>query len=125
MRLGQIRLQLQGSVGQGLSFFATFWGPFEDMQDPAFQLRIARNRESKVWIEFDGALVKLLTLFQLFEVLKGTGKVVGLDKGEIGLAVFGGLVFYLRFFAWRQFCAQLIRDLLSEIGLNREHICQL
>src|SRR4029077_1258589 len=125
VRLGKIGLQLQSPLGQGLSFFATFRRPFERMQNPAFQLRIARNGESKVWIEFDGALVKLLTLFQLFEVLKGTGKVVGLDEGEIGLAVFGGLVFHLRFFAWRQLCPQLSRDLLGEIGLNREDICQL
>ena len=48
-----------------------------------------------------------------------------LDKSQIGLAVFRGLLFHLRFFAWRQFCPQLIRDLLSKIGLNREHIRQL
>src|SRR4029077_713139 len=125
VRLGKIGLQLQSSLGQGLSFFATLRRPFERMQNPAFQLRVPRDGEGKVWIEFDGALVELLTLFQLFEVLKGTGKVVGLDEGEIGLAVFGGLVLYLRFFAWRQFCPQFSRDLLGQIGLNRQHICQL
>ena len=38
-------------------------------QHPAFQLRIARERQGEVWIQFDGALIKLLALFQFCRVL--------------------------------------------------------
>jgi hypothetical protein len=33
------------------------------MHHPAFQLRIAREREREVWIQIDGTLIELLALF--------------------------------------------------------------
>ena len=48
-----------------------------------------------------------------------------LIESQVGLAILGRLAFHPLLFAWRQFCPQLIRDLLGEIGLNREHIREL
>ena len=67
MRFRQIRLQLQGPVGQSARFFASPDGRFEIRIDPTFQLRVARNGERKFWIQLDGALVKLLALFQFIK----------------------------------------------------------
>src|SRR5205823_5836213 len=64
MRLRQVRLQTQRLLRERARFFAALDGAFESMDDPAFQLRIARNGESKHWIELDGPRVKLLALFE-------------------------------------------------------------
>ena len=89
---------------------------------PAFQLRVARDREGEVWVQFDSALIKLLALFQFFEVLKSARKIMRLDKGQTGLPVFSGLALYLRFFPGRELGLERMSDFLREIGLNREHI---
>ena len=63
MCLGQIGLQLQSPLGQGARFFAVIRCGLVCAQHPAFQLRVAREGESKVWIQLNGALIKLLALF--------------------------------------------------------------
>ena len=98
MRFRQVRLQLQSSLGQSARFFSTRSRGIERVHDPTFQFRVARDRESEVWIQFDSALIKLLALFQFFEVLKSARKIMRLDKGQIGLPVFSGLALHLRFF---------------------------
>ena len=50
---------------------------------------------------------------------------MGLHESPVSLAVFGRLAFHPLLFAWRQFCPQLIRDLLSEICLNRKNISHI
>ena len=87
-------------------------------------MRVARNGEGKVWVQVDGTLVKLLALFQSFQVLDLAGKIVSLDKGQIGFAVFCGLTLHLCLFAWRQFGLKLACNFLSEISLNCEYVCQ-
>src|SRR4029077_14330457 len=92
------------------------------MNDPAFQLRIARDGESKHWIELNGSLVTLLALFEFLQVLHRVLKIVRLYKSEIGLAVFRGLSFDSRFFRGRKFGLERVGDFLSESGLNRKHV---
>ena len=94
------------------------------MNDPALQLRVAGNSKGKVWVKFNGALVKLLALFQFTQIFDRAGKIVGLDKGQIGFAVFCGLTLHLCLFAWRQFGLKLACNFLSEISLNCEYVCQ-
>src|SRR5712671_3606550 len=48
-----------------------------------------------------------------------------LIESQVGLAILGRLAFHPLLFAWRQFCPQLIRDLLSEIRLNRKNISHI
>ena len=122
MRFRQVRLQLQSSLGQSARFFSTRSRGIERVHDPTFQLRVARDREGEVWVQFDSALIKLLALFQFFEVLKSARKIMRLDKGQIGLPVFSGLALYLRFFPGRELGLERIADFLGEIGLNREDI---
>src|SRR4029077_2892183 len=95
---------------------------FESMDDPAFQLRIARDGESKRWIALNGSLVKLLPFFEFLQVLHRVLKIVRLDKSEIGLAVFRGLAFESRFFRGRKLGLERVGDFLREIGLNGKHI---
>src|SRR5437868_14680376 len=92
------------------------------MQDPAFQLRVARNGESKVWVQLNGALVELPALFQLVQILKSGGEIMCLDKSEIGLAVIRRLAFHSRLFRGRQFGLERVGDFLGEVGLDRDHI---
>ena len=64
-------------------------------------------------------------MFQFVEILKRAGKIVRLDKSEVGLAIFRWLAFDLRFFAGRQFRPQLSRDFLCEIGLDCKNVCHI
>ena len=75
---------------------------------PAFQLRIARERESEVWIQLDSALIKLLALFQFCRVLKSTGKIMRLHESQVSLAVFGWLPRHLRFLAGDSFACSAL-----------------
>src|SRR5438445_785316 len=110
MRFREVWLQLQSTLGQSARFFATRRRGIECVNNPAFQLRVAGDCKREVWIQVESTLEKLLALFQFFEILKSAGKIVPLDKSEIGLAIFCWLVFELCFFARRQFCLQLARE---------------
>ena len=72
--------------------------PVERVKDPAFQLRVPREGEREFRVELDGPLVKLLALFQFVEFLKSAGKIVRLDKSQIGFAILGGFALYSRLF---------------------------
>ena len=48
-----------------------------------------------------------------------------LHEREIGLAVLRRLARHLRLFARRKLGAQLVRDLLRQIGLDREDVRQI
>ena len=125
MRLRQVGLQLQSALGEGARFFASSRRLVEGMQDPAFQLRVAGESERKAWVELQCAIVELLALFQLIEILKSALEIVRLHKSEIGFAVFGRLPLDLCLFDWRQFCPQFARNLLGQISLNGENVCQI
>ena len=98
MRLRQIGLQLQRPLCERPRFFAAFGGAFKNMDDPAFQLRVARNGEREHRIELDGPRVKLLALFELLKFLHPVLKIVRMDKSKIGLSVFRRLAFDSGFF---------------------------
>ncbi len=123
MSLGQIGLQLQCPLRQRAGFFAALGSALESMDDPTFQLRIARNSEGKFRIELDGPRIKLFGLLQFLQILNALEKkCVGLQKREIGLAVLGWLALHLRLFRRRKSCLQRARNFAGEIGLNRENI---
>src|SRR2546428_13453410 len=99
MRLGQARLQFQSPLGEGARFFSALGRSVERVQDPAFQLRVPREGEREFRVELDCAIVELLALLEFVEILKSAGKIVRLDKSEIGLAIFCRLAFELCFLA--------------------------
>ena len=91
------------------------------MHYPAFQLRVARDREGEVWIQFDSALIKLLALFQFFEVLKSARKIMRLDKGQRPPR-FQWACALFAIFPGRELGLERMSDFLGEIGLNSEDI---
>src|SRR5206468_7085097 len=99
MRFGKFRLQLKRAVGQRTRFLPSLDRAFVVMQDPTFQLRVARHGKGEVRVELDSALEELLALFQFLEILKNAGKIVRLHKSQVSLAIFSWLARHLRFFA--------------------------
>ena len=99
MRFGKFRLQLKRAVGQRTRFLPSLDRAFVVMQDPTFQLRVARHGKGEVRVELDSTLEELLALFQFLEILKNAGKIVRLDKSKVSLAIFSWLARHLRFFA--------------------------
>ncbi len=125
MCFGQVGLQLQSAFCKRARFLTSFGTAVECMHDPAFQLRVARNGEGKVWVQLDGARVKLLALFEFIEILKGAGKIVRLYESEIGLPIFSGLACHLRLFPGRQLCLEGFGDLLRKIALDRKNVSHI
>src|SRR5206468_10381409 len=70
MRFGKFRLQLKRAVGQRTRFLPSLDRAFVVMQDPTFQLRVARHGKGEVRVEFDCPLEELLALFEFLEILK-------------------------------------------------------
>src|ERR1700726_846079 len=104
MRLWQVGLQLRRLLRESAGFFATLPSRIKGVADPAFQLRVARERERKFRVELDGPRVKLLALFQFLDVLHpGHKKIVRLDKREIGFAILRRLALDPRLFTRRKF----------------------
>src|SRR5207237_3112725 len=125
MRLRQLGLQLQRLLRERAGFFAALAGALESMDDPTFQLGIARNSERKFRIELDGPRIKAFTLLEFPEILNGVLEIMRLDKSEIGLAVLRWAAFHSRFFYRRKLRLERFRDFLGEIGLNRKDVGQI
>src|SRR5262249_42757484 len=96
------------------------------MNYPTFQLGVAGKGERKRWIEIDCALIHLLAELQLFQIFIGTApSVVRSNKRQVRFAVLRRFGLEMRLFGWRKFRLEFARDLLSEIGLDREDVGQI
>src|SRR5262245_45970070 len=87
MGFGQVGIQFQGALGKSARFFTTDRRSFELMRDPALQLRVARERQCILWVEFDGAFKKLLALFKSPKILIRALEIAGLNKGKVCLTI--------------------------------------
>src|ERR1041385_9561508 len=99
MRLWKVGLQLQSAFGKSARFFAALPRGIEGVHEPTLQQRGAREGKRKIRVKLNSALVELLALFQFIEILKGAPEILRLNKGEIGLALFGTPAFHFRFFS--------------------------
>ena len=94
MRLRQIGLQLQRLLRESSRFFAALSRSLEDVDDPAFQQRIACDGKGKRWVELNGPRVELFALFEFLKLLHRVRKIVRLNKSEVSLTVFCRLAFH-------------------------------
>ena len=122
MRFRQIGLQFKSLLGQTARFLAMFRCALVCPHQPAFQLRITCERESEVWIQLDGALIKLRALFQFYRVLISAGKIMRLHKCEVSLAVFGRLSRHLRFLGGRKLCLERVGNFTCQIALELKNV---
>src|SRR6266699_868100 len=97
--LPEVRLESQSAFGKSTRFFAALRRAVEIVHDPTLQQRGARQGDRKIRVKLNGAIVKLLTLFQFVEILKGAPEILRLDKGEVSFAIFRRLAFHLCFFS--------------------------
>ena len=102
VRFGQIGLQLQSPLGQGLELFRDVPASVRKGAGSSFPTASsAQWREQSLdparWRA--GKAARFVSVFR--SPRRRTGKIVRLDKSKIGLAVLRGLTFHLRFFVWR------------------------
>src|SRR5436190_13405788 len=106
MRFGKFRLQLKRAVGQRTRFLPSLDRAFVVMQDPTFQLRVARHGKGEARVELDSALEELLALFKFSKIPKKAGKFGALNKTKETLPIFSWLGRHRRFSLGDKFCPQ-------------------
>ena len=128
MPFGAVRLQLQGPIGVApCARSRSRSRRLKVMIDPAVQDREIGDRERKIWVELDGALVKLLApVFSFSRSSNDALQIVRLarkrDRPRRSRSVCASSAPSRVGESWA--CSSL-RDLLREIGLDRENVRQI